>query len=53
MNRNETIAFIDPVESDVEEWIKFFETQKNRYMSICKKEESDRMKQLGRRFTKE
>ena len=53
MNRNETIVFIDPVESDVDEWIKFFESQKNRYMSLCKKEENDRMRSLGRSFTKE
>lgn len=39
MNRNsETIVFIDPVEADVEEWIKFFDIQRHRYMKQCKKE---------------
>lgn len=41
MNRNhETIVFIDPIESDVDEWIRFFDNQKNRYMYLCKKEEN-------------
>ena len=28
---NESIIFIDPLESDIDEWVKFFENQKERY----------------------
>lgn len=45
LTRNhETIVFIDPIESDVEEWIKFFDAQKNRYRLLCRKELEERQK---------
>lgn len=37
----------------MEEWIKFFETQKNRYRILSKKEGEERQKELGRAFNKE
>ena len=44
MNRNETIVFIDPVESDIDEWIKFFDHQILRYKAMCMTEEEEKKK---------
>jgi len=52
LRNHDSIVFIDPIESDVDEWIKFFEIQKNKYRNLCKKEETDRQRDLGRTFTK-
>jgi hypothetical protein len=46
-------VFIDPIESDVEEWIKFFECQKSRYRLLCKREADERQRELGRPFSRE
>lgn len=53
MRQHETIAFIDPMESDVDEWLRFFEFQKAQYEAMCRREENDRQKELGRKFSKE
>jgi hypothetical protein len=53
MRQHETIVFIDPMESDVDEWVKFFEFQKAQYEAMCRREENERQKELGRKFTKE
>lgn len=47
----ETIVFLDPFETDVDEWIRFFEAQKQKYREICKREENERQRELGRCFT--
>lgn len=50
---HEAIVFIDPIESDVDEWVKFFEAQRSRYRVLSRKEAEERQKELGRVFTRE